>query len=142
ATAAPAVRAPAPPAAPAVVNVSTAPGGIAATVHRYSVPDTACVTTGVATPLGSIAVAPTTIADSVSATTRFAAVAVPRFATTIRYCTTDPDGAGDTTGCTSVFTVVITRVSGCTVNVAAATWTAVCAHALPPAVYTVLLTVV
>src|SRR5204862_7743670 len=118
ATAAPAVRAPAPPAAPAVVNVSTAPGGIAATVHRYSVPDTACVTTGVATPLGSIAVAPTTIADSVSATTRFAAVAVPRFATTIRYCTADPVGAGDTAGSTSVFVTVSASTGAATVNVA------------------------
>ena len=101
----------------------------------YTVPlPAACVTTGVGTPLGSIAVDPTTSGLSVSTTIRFSAVAVPTFATTIRYCTACPGSAGDDAGNTSVFVCVTAKTGPTTVNVPDVATTLVCAHADPPAV--------
>jgi len=72
--------------------------------------------TGVGTPVGSIAVAPTTIGDNVSITVRFTAVSVPTFATTIRYCTGCPGRIGEAAGCTSAFVCVTARIGPSTVN--------------------------
>jgi hypothetical protein len=92
------------------------------------------VITGVATPLGSFAVDDTTSGDSVSTTTRFVAVAVPTFATTIRYFTAWPGSAGDAAGNTCSLVCVSANTGPVTVNTVDVKFTAVVAHALPPAV--------
>jgi hypothetical protein len=95
------------PATPEIVNVYATPGPIVTGtfVHPNSVPDTACVTTGVGKGTGPHPVALVTTGEIVSATDRFVIVALPVFVTTIRYVIAVP-GATTPVG-TTVFTTDI-----------------------------------
>jgi hypothetical protein len=81
------------PTIPVIVNVYTAPGAIipaTARLHAYCVPLAVCVTTAAGNPAGWSPFDPVTTGEIVSVTLRLSTVAVPTFATMIRYVKRSP----------------------------------------------------